>query len=48
MSKTMNIVIENKYNGQGFIKVKPLEWKVNPKGMIDRMIENMFNRDFNK
>ena len=27
---------------------KPLEWKVNPKGMIDRMIENMFNRDFNK
>ena len=31
------------------LKVKrPVEWKTNPKGMIERMIENMFNRDFNK
>jgi len=27
---------------------KPLEWKVNRKSMIERMIENMFNREFNK
>jgi len=41
-----DLAIEKRNN---IMKVaKPLEWKVNPKGMIDRMIENMFNRDFNK